>query len=396
MKILVVSEWYSESMGYAENLLPKALAALGHEVHLITTNTQIYFNSPIYASVYEPFLGPGIVECGTKKIDGYTLHRLPHFLWRNQIGASGLAQIIRELHPDIVQTFDVQSLTTLQLAILRSVFSYRLFLEAHIHSSVLPKQSYPSKKSMVKKSIQKIIGFLLSSIIERCYPISIDAAWVASNYFGILPRKMTVIPLGVDTDLFKPISDPQLLEKRNQIRKILGFHEKDIVSIYTGRLSPDKNPLCLAQSVQRLQLYSCCNKGLFIGNGPQEGQIAETPGCVVHPFVPAVELADYYRAADIGVWPKQESTSQIDAAVCGLPIIISDHTQVPERIQGNGLTYHEDDPEDLALKIASLSDSGKRLEMGMNGSQRLSEQYSWKRIATDRITDYMKALLPRV
>jgi hypothetical protein len=44
MKIAVVSIFYSEGMGYSENCLPRALAALGHEVHLITTVFNVYGN----------------------------------------------------------------------------------------------------------------------------------------------------------------------------------------------------------------------------------------------------------------------------------------------------------------------------------------------------------------
>ena len=39
-----------------------------------------------------------------------------------------------------------------------------------------------------------------------------------------------------------------------------------------------------------------------------------------------------YRSlgAEIGIWPTQESTSQLDALACGLPIIINENTGTPE------------------------------------------------------------------
>ena len=57
MKIVLIQLWHSENMGYTDNMLPKYLAKLGHEVHLITSNGQIYFNSPEYSEVYEDALG---------------------------------------------------------------------------------------------------------------------------------------------------------------------------------------------------------------------------------------------------------------------------------------------------------------------------------------------------
>ncbi len=70
MRIVLISDWFAEKMGYAENCLPKALAALGHEVHLVTSIGQVYFNSPSYSATYEEFLGPAVVPAGVKAWDG--------------------------------------------------------------------------------------------------------------------------------------------------------------------------------------------------------------------------------------------------------------------------------------------------------------------------------------
>ena len=85
MRIAIISDWFSEKMGYSENCLPKALAALGHEVHLVTSDAQVYFDSPFYAETYEPFIGPPVVPTGVRDHDGYVLHRLPHGRFRGRL-----------------------------------------------------------------------------------------------------------------------------------------------------------------------------------------------------------------------------------------------------------------------------------------------------------------------
>ena len=79
-------------------------------------------------------------------------------------------------------------------------------------------------------------------------------------------------------------------------------------------------------------------RGLFVGGGTEAEAAAlrNSPGCQVVPFVPALDLPPYYWAADIGVWPRQESTSQLDAAAAGLPIILSDRITVLERVRATG------------------------------------------------------------
>ncbi len=101
VRIVVTSDWFSEKMGYAENCLPKALASLGHDVHLVTSNTVPYFNSPSYRDVYERFLGPGVVACGTSQVDGFHVHRLPYALHRGHVMLRGLAKTLRVLAPEV-------------------------------------------------------------------------------------------------------------------------------------------------------------------------------------------------------------------------------------------------------------------------------------------------------
>ena len=58
----------------------------------------------------------------------------------------------------------------------------------------------------------------------------------------------------------------------------------------------------------------------------------------------------------------------LDAAACGIPIIVNDTLRATERIDGNGITYRLNDVEDLAEKIRSLLDSTYRQQLGTTGA----------------------------
>jgi glycosyltransferase involved in cell wall biosynthesis len=107
------------------------------------------------------------------------------------------------------------------------------------------------------------------------------------------------------------------------------------------------------------------------------------------------ELPPYYRAAEIGVWPTQESMSMLDAAACALPIIVNDTLIARERIEGNGITYRLNDADDLAEKIRWLSDPDRRRELGSTGARRMVELFSWGAIARRRLADYEAAVAAR-
>jgi glycosyltransferase involved in cell wall biosynthesis len=392
MRIVFLSVWFSEKMGYIENCLPKSLAALGHDVHVISTTAQVYYNDPDYASVYEPYLGKNIQEVGQKKIDGFTLHRLPFDLFLNKIYFKNLGEKLKELKPDVVQSFEPFSFYTLQGAYYKLKYNYNFFTANHTVASVFSLYTQ-NKKTFFQRLpfyiTRTIPGRLISMVTSRCYPATIDAMEIAVKFYGIPKHKVKLACLGVDTDFFKPqLESEQNTQKRNLERQKLGFSQTDIVCIYTGRFTAGKNPLCLAKAIEILVDQGYPFKALFMGNGPQLDEIKSKRGCIVHDFVPYHELPDYYALADIGVWPRQESTSMLDAAACALPIVISNRVKATERVEGNGLTYLENDEKDLAAVILKLQEQTQRKRLGDFGKQKIEDQYSWTKIAKERIEDY--------
>ena len=227
------------------------------------------------------------------------------------------------------------------------------------------------------------------------YPIAEDAAKISVEYFKVPPEKIEIQSLGVDADMFTPLVTKEEKEERSSMRKELGLLPEDLVCIYTGRFTKDKNPGCLAQAIRHLQTNGHPDiKAIFVGNGaPDEVSfIKMIHGCIVRPFVKVDKLAPFYRLADIGVWPRQESTSQLDAMACGLPVIVSDHMGVRERVEGNGLFYEENNYIDLANKILQLTDLSLRKRLAEKGVEKIRESFSWEAIARKRMEDYQKSL----
>lgn len=393
MRIVIFTDWYSEKMGYAEYCLAKSLATLGNEVHIVTSTAQVYFNEPFYKEVYEPFIGEKIVPAGSKKIENFTLHRLPIQLWWKRIHLfRGLYSKLKEIRPDVVHSFEVISFSALQISIYKAILKYRFFTAIHTVGSVYPAFRNYNRMSLIEKMRIRIFdtlpGLLISFATEMSYGATIDASEIGERFFGIPNKKIKTTPLGVDTDLFHPEEKTKVNTKRGEIRNKFGFKDDDIVCIFTGRFTFDKNPLCLAQAISNLNEAGYSFKGIFFGNGPQEKEIRKCTGCVINEFVPYHELPDYYRASEIGVWPRQESTSMIDAAACGLPIVVSDKLLAKERIDGNGITYYENDVDNMQEALKSLMSEEVRDKLGRKGAEKMQREFSWLSIAKRRITDY--------
>jgi glycosyltransferase involved in cell wall biosynthesis len=385
MKIVIIAEWYSEKMGYAENYLPKALGKLGHEVHLITTDLQVYATSKNYDEIYKNHLGPKQVKTGVFNFFNFTLHRCAHVM-ENGIQIPDLEKKLREIKPNIVYCFEILQPPNSVVFSLKSELKYKIFCESRRHLSVF---------SPPKSIMAKIKQFFISRKSKRenkevnlFYPIAKDVKRVITKYYGIPEKKCKIASLAVDTDAFAKEYDDKITAK---LRNSLGYKTTDIVCLYTGRFTNDKDPLTLAKAINFLQENGKIDfKALFVGQGDKkyEEEIAKNKGCAVHPFISAQELPLFYQTFDIGIWPKQESTSQLDAAASGMPIIISDKVEDKFRIDGNGLCFEESNYEDLAKKIMILKDEAIRNKLGTAGRHKILTHFSWDVLAASKIADF--------
>jgi len=388
MKIAIIADWYSDDMGYAENYLPMALGRLGHEVHLLTSNFQVYANSPKYDQIYRSKLGERQVSEGVWKKQFFTLHRLRGWISPVGVHVVGLDSVLRRLRPDIVYCFEINSPSTGVAARHRRTIGYGLFCESRLHASVFPPPSriLSRIKLWLKNSLVGVADVIDN--VERFYPIAPDVQRIITQHFGVPSEKCSLSSLAVETDIFSPRRDAARIAA---FRSKLGLSEGDLLCVYTGRLTPGKGPLVLGKAVDLLQRRGSKEvRGLFVGEGEESyrKQISECSGCMIHPFVKPAELADIFRSADVGVWPLQESTSQLDAMACGLPIIVNDTVNDPLRLGECSLTFSKDSPEALAGRILELRDPARRAAMGRIAAARIAEQGSWDALARKRAHDF--------
>jgi glycosyltransferase involved in cell wall biosynthesis len=197
-------------------------------------------------------------------------------------------------------------------------------------------------------------------------------------------------PLGVDANVFFPRTGEAAEEERSK-RVSIGVEPDELLCVYTGRFTAEKNPLVLARAVRELRCKSLRFRDLFVGSGVQDNDLRACEGSIVHPMVPFEKLPDWFQAADIGAWPTQES-SMLDAAACGIPIVVNDTLVARERIDGNGLRYRLNDSDDLARVLRTLVLDEERHRFGCIGARRMRELLSWDAIARRRLDDYEAAV----
>ena len=397
MKVVILSETYAEAMGYAGTCIPAAMAKVPDvEVHYVTAGLPVYYNAGDFKKTYSEFQKSDFRPGDQRKVQGYTVHYLEPRPTYGGVRLVGLREKLGEIAPDVVQTFSHVSWAAIDAARLRSPLGFKLYTGNHTTASVYPLATMNAgllnPLRLKELIVRKLPGLFVSTQIERCYGATADCSDVALRFMGVPRDKLTTLPLGVETEIFHPAESDEEREAAREFRRSLGVGDDEIMCVYTGRFSRDKNPLLLAQAVSDLRRAKEPFRAVFFGEGVQREEIESMQGAIVRPFVHYTELGKLYRAADIGVWPTQESTSMIDCAATGTPIVVNDTIAAVERVEGNGLTYRLGDREDLKRALLELRAPERRQALGKAGAAKMAGQFSWRALVQQRIDDYAAAL----
>lgn len=403
LKIALIVKWHSEKVGYAPNCLSRAFVEQGHEVHIFTTKYQAYFSHPNYTEIYEKYLGPNILSEGDFMDGEVYVHRLPSWRFGNIIWINSIWKTLKRVQPDIVQSFDINEPHTVKLAMFARFFKYKLFTANHfilISFRLLGGwKKLDFKKRWYVRIMFRLPGLIIRGVSKKCYAVTNDAKKLAIKFFAFKPNQVEVSTLGVDTNLYHPITSNDV-ESRRSIRDKFWFDLDEIVCVFSGKITEEKSPQVLAEAIQILRNQGKKYSALFIGSGELIDAIKTYNFCKVLNFVPSNELSDYYRASDIAVWPRSVTTSILDAAACALPVIISDQVfayttyvqnDVDYQHQPNILAakYHTNNANDLANELLKLEAPELRAHIGNIVFQRVEQNSSWKAIAAKRLNDYL-------
>lgn len=248
----------------------------------------------------------------------------------------------------------------------------------------------------VLKSADKIIAATLAEQAQLQWLYKAD------------PRKITIIPPGVDTCHFYPIPV-------DEAKDYIGIPREDRMVLFVGRIEPLKgvDTLIKAMSCLRLKEFERPTSLVIIGgdpSAPPEQMSAEMARlqAICHDLCMdrmviflgkrgQDTLPYYYSAAEVLVMPSHyESFGMValEAMACGTPVVASQVGGLAFLVQ-DGLTgFHVPDQDDAALcdrLTRLLGDAALRTGMGAAAAE-YAQGYSWQRV-TRQVIDVYQALL---
>ena len=375
MKILHIETRFHPSYGYQVQQMAR-LHDKAHEVVVVTSkslgnlrNRDMADDISILDERYERETGIRIIRLNA------------WFEVREKIALKGLVDTIEGEQPDVIFAHGVEYLALMQLILSGVAGRYPLLTDSHD----LPTAG----RSEFLRGLFRIphrwitVRFLNNHRIRTYYVQPQSKEMLRRS--GVREEIMHYLPLGVDEDVFHP--DPQA---RAEMRAKFGIQHDEVVILYTGKRDSQKDPALILEAMSLLSADLLARIKVFMVGAEDPAYrderisplLAATPAqdrvFFLDP-VPFKQLAGFYAMADLGVFPRQNTMSALDAMASGLPLIMQDDHTNRERLKHGGLVYAAGNAGDLMRKLSELMvDPELRGRLSDGGPQYVKDNHSYR------------------
>lgn len=222
---------------------------------------------------------------------------------------------------------------------------------------------------------------------NKVIAISQNASREIVRYYKLPPKKVQVVTCGVDTKVFLP----QDRDKIERLKKTYSLPSKYV--LYFGNIEPRKNLVSLVNAYKSLAQNLKDEYALVLVGGDgwlneaihktithaqKEGNNIVTP----RKYILDADLPALYSGATALVHPSYYEgfgISPLQAMACGVPVITSNVSAMPEVVGGAGLYVNPSNQQDISDKMnLLLENAGLRNELVQKGFAR-AQQFNWDR-----------------
>lgn len=292
----------------------------------------------------------------------------------------GLYKIIKDKNIDIIHSYF--SPTCHYTAFIGKIAGIKTLKTAgnmplHSHLAIKGHLSFGLKLLV---SVKQVIPTLF---LDKLICIS-EAVKQEFQYFGIKSKKIEVINLGINTEIFD-------LEKvdNNYIYNEFGINNNEIIVGTVGRLEKQKNLSFLINVFGRLKKQNNNVKLLIIGDGSQKAEL--TTKCVELGILNDViftgrrnDVEALLKTIDIFVFPslfEGMGNALLEAMAMKKACVVSDIDVFKEVLTNdfNGIICPQNNIDYFAARLIELiQDDKKRKELGINAWQTILNKYTIK------------------
>ena len=383
MKIVYVARKFLEGFAYQDNELADMHARLGHEVTVITSqsdDSSLYFDMSL--------IKKSKAVSSKKKSADFRIIRLPlkHKVNFRFWEFKNLISTLEEIEPDLIFFHGSPMFCLLDLA---------KYKKKHpgmdCHNDYNNAGHGIVSRVLMHKIIYRSIIYKTRNEVDLYYYLAPNIRIFMKDMYRIPDRKLKFLPRG---GILENMDFANEVKIRREIREQLHIGTDDVVVISGGKLDSKKMSHHLCEAINDLNkpnvhliLFGTVDK-----NYEEQLQKAVNGNPKIHliGWIASENVYNYFFASDIACFPGGHSVMWEQAICCGLPLIVKDWYKGMYylNVKRNVLLLEDSDVRYIKPALSSLIDHPElRVEMSLNARNEGQKFFSYRRIAESILAD---------
>jgi len=295
--------------------------------------------------------------------------------YRALAGTGGVRAVLAELPPDHLEVSDKCTLAGLGSWAARN--SVRAVLVSHERFDAILAPRVPP-------------GFPLGACADwwnrrlaRGFDVIVTpSAFAAAEFTRIGATNVSVVPLGVDLDVFHPRARERPVDVNGD--------DNEVSLVCVGRFSREKRPDVAIETLRAVRAAGVSARLWMVGDGPRraalEAHAHDLPVVFTGHVHDRRELATLLARADVALAPCPYETfglAALEALASGTPVVAPDRGAVPEIVQAGlgAATGAVAAPDPASLATAVVDVLRRPRDAARRAARARAEQYPWIRTA---------------
>ena len=387
MKIVYVARKFLEGFAYQDNELADMHARLGHEVTVITSqsdDSSLYFDMSL--------IKKSKAVSSKKKTADFRIIRLPlkHKVNFRFWEFKNLISTLEEIEPDLIFFHGSPMFCLLDLAKYKKKHPGITWV-MDCHNDYNNAGHGIVSRVLMHKIIYRSIIYKTRNEVDLYYYLAPNIRIFMKDMYRIPDRKLKFLPRG---GILENMDFANEVKIRREIREQLHIGTDDVVVISGGKLDSKKMSHHLCEAINDLNkpnvhliLFGTVDK-----NYEEQLQKAVNGNPKIHliGWIASENVYNYFFASDIACFPGGHSVMWEQAICCGLPLIVKDWYKGMYylNVKRNVLLLEDSDVRYIKPALSSLIDHPElRVEMSLNARNEGQKFFSYRRIAESILAD---------
>ncbi len=221
------------------------------------------------------------------------------------------------------------------------------------------------------------------------------------EYFGIEPNRVFVAPPAASTELYHPVTDLALI---NKVRKKYNIPDgRYFLTLAT--VEKRKNLETSIKSFRQVLRQPGCEDLFFVLVGTRGWKVNEIIDSISKDtvlrskviftgFIPDKYLSAIYSGAEGFIYPSLYEgfgLPPLEAMQCGVPVITSNTSSLPEVVGDSGILVDPKDTEQISQAMLLLLTNSELRESYIRKGKEKATHFSWESCANKTIAGYQTA-----